>query len=172
MSEPTEARFQQSSLAGLQHPFASGVFGRSEILGLKGSSDAWFAAGLLARKESAETLLVVAADQAEAQRFYRALSFFHGRQADILFFPHWETEPYAPLSPHPEIEATRLSTLAALASGRGKAVVTTVKALQQKILPRQVLDSLSLQLEVGSEMPRDDSFAGVGFARLPARQPG
>ena len=169
MSEPTEPRFQHSSLAGLQHPFASGVFGRSEILGLNGSSDAWFAAGLLARKESAETLLIVASDQAEAQRFYRALSFFHGRQADILFFPHWETEPYAPLSPHPEIEATRLATLAALANDRGKAVVTTVKALQQKILPRAVLESLRLQLEVGDEMPRDvllHGLASLGYQRV------
>ena len=169
MSEPTEPRFQHSSLAGLQHPFASGVFGRSEILGLNGSSDAWFAAGLLARKESAETLLIVASDQADAQRFYRSLSFFHGRQADILFFPHWETEPYAPLSPHPEIEATRLATLAALANDRGKAVVTTVKALQQKILPREVLDSLRLQLEVGDEMPRDvllHGLASLGYQRV------
>ena len=169
MSEPTEPRFQHSSLAGLQHPFASGVFGRSEILGLNGSSDAWFAAGLLARKESAEALLIVASDQAEAQRFYRALSFFHGRQADILFFPHWETEPYAPLSPHPEIEATRLATLAALTNDRGKAVVTTVKALQQKILPREVLDSLRLQLEVGDEILRDGllhGLASLGYQRV------
>ncbi len=147
----------------------AGVFGRSEILGLNGSSDAWFAAELLARNERSDCLLIVAASQAEAQRFHRALSFFHGRQADILFFPHWETEPYAPLSPHPEIEATRLATLAALTKGRGKAIVTTVRALQQKILPRQVLDALRLQLEVGSDIPRDELLQGLsslGYQRV------
>jgi transcription-repair coupling factor (superfamily II helicase) len=168
MSAPTEPRIQHCSLSGVQHPFSTGVFGRSEILGLNGSSDAWFAAELLARSENDKCLLVLAPDQAEAERFYRALNFYHGRQADILFFPHWETEPYAPLSPHPEIEATRLATLAALASGRGKAVVTTVKALQQKVLPRNILNSLRLQLEVGSEIPRDvllQGLSSLGYQR-------
>ena len=126
MSETTEPRIQHSTLSGLLEPFSTGSSGRTEILGLNGSSDAWFSAGLLAREGPVSTLLVVAPDQATAQRFHRALVFYHGIAADILFFPHWETEPYAPLSPHPEIEATRLSTLAALAAGRGRAVVTTV----------------------------------------------
>ncbi len=147
----------------------TGVFGRNEILGLNGSSDAWFASGLLARSEQEGCLLVLAPGQAEAERFHRALSFYHGRQSDILFFPHWETEPYTPLSPHPEIEATRLATLAALANGRGKAVVTTVKALLQKIIPRNVLETLSLGLEVGSELPRDVLLQGLtslGYQRV------
>jgi transcription-repair coupling factor (superfamily II helicase) len=146
-----------------------GIFGRSEILGLNGSSDAWFTAELLARSENDKCLLVLAPGQAEAERFYRDLSFYHGRQADILFFPHWETEPYAPLSPHPEIEATRLATLAALAKGQGKAVVTTVKALLQKMLPRVVLDSLSLELEVGNEISREALLRGLsslGYQRV------
>ena len=130
---------------------------------------AWFSAGLLAREDSGSTLLVVAPDQATAQRFHRALVFYHGIAADILFFPHWETEPYAPLSPHPEIEATRLSTLAALAAGRGRAVVTTVKALQQKILPRSALDALALQLEIGQEICRDEllkDLTALGYQRV------
>ncbi|MDH3453605.1 MAG: hypothetical protein OEL80_00545 [Desulfuromonadales bacterium] len=169
MPATTEPRIQQCTLSGVLAPFAAGISGRTEILGLNGSSDAWFAAELLARNKRDEYLLVVASSQAEAQRFYRALCFFHGRQADILFFPHWETEPYAPLSPHPEIEATRLATLASLAKGRGKAIVTTVKALQQKVIPRKTLDSLQLQLEVGGEIPRDALLQGLsalGYQRV------
>ena len=169
MSETTEPRIQHSTLSGLLEPFSTGSSGCIEVLGLNGSSDAWFSAGLLAREASGSTLLVVAADQATAQRFHRALVFYHGIAADILFFPHWETEPYAPLSPHPEIEATRLSALATLATGRGKAVVTTVRALQQKVLPRRALDALALQLEVGQEVARDDLLEGLtalGYRRL------
>jgi len=161
MPATTEPHIQQCTLSAALEPFASGIAGRSEILGLHGSSDAWFAAELLGRNRDDACLLIVASGQAEAQRFYRALNFFHGQQADILFFPHWETEPYAPLSPHPEIEATRLATLAALANDRGRAVVTTVKALQQKVLPRPVLDALRLRLEVGSEIPRDALLQGL-----------
>ncbi len=169
MSETIEPRVLNFTLSGLIEPFTSGIFGRTEILGLNGSSDAWFAAGLLARNTRDEPLLIVASTQAEAQRFHRALSFFHGRQTDILFFPHWETEPFAPLSPHPEIEATRLATLASLANGRGKAIVTTVKALQQKILPRKVLDTLRLQLEVGNDISRDvllHGLSSLGYQRV------
>jgi transcription-repair coupling factor (superfamily II helicase) len=169
MSATTEPRIQHCTLSGVLAPFASGISGHSEVLGLNGSSDAWFAAELLARNRRDEYLLVVASSQAEAQRFYRALSFFHGRQADILFFPHWETEPYAPLSPHPEIEATRLATLASLSSGRGKAIITTVKALQQKVLPRKIFDSLQLKLEVGKDIPRDALLQGLsalGYQRV------
>ena len=169
MSETTEPRIQHSTLSGLLEPFSTGSSGRTEILGLNGSSDAWFSAGLLAREDPVSTLLVVAPDQATAQRFHRALVFYHGIAADILFFPHWETEPYAPLSPHPEIEATRLSTLAALAAGRGRAVVTTVKALQQKVLPRSALDTLVLQLEIGQEICRDELLKGLtalGYQRV------
>jgi len=168
MSETTESQIQHSTLTGLLEPFTTGASGRTEILGLSGSSDAWFCAGLLARAVSDATLLVVAADQATAQRFHRALVFYHGIAADILFFPHWETEPYAPLSPHPEVEATRLSTLAALATGRGKAVVTTVKALQQKVLPRSVFETLALQLETGQEISRNDlltNLTALGYQR-------
>jgi transcription-repair coupling factor (superfamily II helicase) len=157
------------TLSGVLEPFTTGIFGRSEILGLNGSSSAWFAAGLLARKGQETCLLIVAPDQTEAQRFWRALSFFHGRQNDILFFPHWETEPFAPLSPHPEIEATRLATLAALANDRGRAIVTTARALQQKLLPRKVLDSLRLQLEVGNEIPREvllHGLSSLGYQRV------
>ena len=110
MSETAEPRIQHSTLSGLLESFSSGFAGRAEILGLSGSSDAWFSAGLLKSKGPGSVLLIVAPDQVTAQRFYRALVFYHGIPADILFFPHWETEPYAPLSPHPEVEATRLTT--------------------------------------------------------------
>lgn len=161
MSATAEPRTQHTSLENILETFASGISGRCEILGLNGSSDAWFAAGLLANSSLDVPLLIVSSSQVEAQRFYRALSFFHGRQDDILLFPHWETEPYAPLSPHPEIEATRLATLATLAAGRGKAVVTTVRALQQKIVPREVLQRLQLRLEVGSDISRERLLKGL-----------
>ncbi len=168
MSTPTEPTHQLVSLSALAKAVAADRAGRIEALGLGGSSGAWLAAELLAIGESPR-LLVLAPDQATAQRFHRALSFFHGRPSDILFFPHWETEPYSPLSPHPEIEATRLSTLASLSSGRGRALITTVRAIQQKVLPRAVLAALILQLEVGREYAREDlvrGLAALGYQRV------
>ncbi len=159
MPTTTEPTIHHCTLSGLATSFSTGVYGCSEVVGLSGSSGAWFAAELLA--QNGPCLLILAADMASAQTFHRALSFFHGRSDEILFFPHWETEPYAPLSPHPEIEAIRLATLATLVNGRGRAVVTTVRAIQQKVLPREVLTSLKLKLEIGQEIGRDELLNGL-----------
>lgn len=167
MSAPVELTLQHCSLSGLVAGVASDSNCRVEALGLGGSSGAWLAAELLATGGTA-CLLVLAPDQATAQRFHQAACFYHGRPGEILLFPHWETEPYAPLSPHPEIEATRLATLSSLTRGSARAVVTTVRALQQKVLPRAILVSLCLQLEVGGEFPRETllkGLAALGYQR-------
>ena len=75
MSETTEPRIQHSTLSGLLETLSSNFTGRAEILGLNGSSDAWFSAGLLTSEGPGPVLLVVAPDQMTAQRFYRALFF-------------------------------------------------------------------------------------------------
>jgi transcription-repair coupling factor (superfamily II helicase) len=141
---------------------------RAEVLGLTGSSGAYLAAGLLAAGEP--RLAVLAPDQAAAQQFSEALAFYHGRPGEVALFPGWELDPYAPLSPHPDVEAQRLATLTALAAGRLRAVVTTVRALQQRLIPRTVLASLQLVLEAGSEYPRDQLLArlmALGYQRVP-----
>ncbi len=141
---------------------------RAEVLGLAGSSSAYLAAGLLVAGEA--RLAVLAPDQATAQQFCEALAFYHGRPAEVALFPGWELDPYAPLSPHPDVEAQRLATLAALAAGRLRAVVTTVRALQQRLIPRTVLASLHLVLQAGSEYPRDQlltRLTALGYQRVP-----
>ena len=141
---------------------------RAEVLGLAGSSGAWLAAGLLAA--GAPRLAVLAADQATALRFAEALAFYHGSAEEIALFPGWELDPYAPLSPHPEVEAQRLATLAALAGNRLRGAVTTVRALMQRVIPRQVLAELRLILECGGEYPRDELLArlsALGYSRVP-----
>ena len=141
---------------------------RAELLGLIGSSGAYLAAGLLAAGEP--RLAVLAADALAAQQFADALAFYHGNPEEIALFPGWELDPYTPLSPHPEVEAQRLATLTALAAGRLRAVVTTVRAVQQRLLPRQVLAELSLELQAGRDYPRDSLLAklvALGYQRVP-----
>ena len=141
---------------------------RAELLGLAGSSGAYLAAGLLAAGEP--KLAVLAPDLAAAQQFYEGVAFYHGRADEVALFPGWELDPYAPLSPHPDIEAQRLATLTALAAGRLRVVVTTVRALQQRLIPRAVLASLRLVLQTGCEYPRNELLAklvALGYQRTP-----
>ena len=139
-----------------------------ELLGLIGSSGAHLLAGLLAA--SSETLLVLAADQKQADQFAADLDFFHGRPGEICTFPHWEIRPYEPLTPHPEVEATRLATLAALHEGRARAVVVTVRALLQRVIPRQVLGGLCQHLVAEEEYLRPELVATLlrlGYQPVP-----
>ncbi len=123
-----------------------------EVLGLLGSSNAYLLAAELGT--FSEPLLVVAADGREAERCAAALAFYHGRPEEVLLFPHWEIRPYEPLNPHPEVEASRLSALAALHEGRARAVVTTARALSQRVIPRAVLGTLSASLRAGADYAR------------------
>lgn len=136
------------------HSFVDGVntfTGPSEVLGLTGSSGARFLAGLLPRKQP---LLILVANLDLARQTVRELQFFAPSPSQIHLFPHWEMAPYEPLTPHCELEATRLATLQALLVGQAQVVVTTVSALQQRVIPRTVLKSLREELLFEEEYPR------------------
>jgi transcription-repair coupling factor (superfamily II helicase) len=141
---------------------------RTEVLGLLGSCGAYLLACELAAVP--EPFLVVAADSREAERFAAALAYYHGRPDEILLLPHWEIRPYEPLSPHPEVEAARLAALAALHQGRARAVVTTARALLQRVIPREVLAGLCETLAAGEEYPRarfTDRLLRLGYNAVP-----
>lgn len=136
------------------HSFAEAAPVRhSEVCGLVGSAAAYLLSRRLA--SSREPLYIIAVDQQQAERFAADLAFYHPYSEQIGLFPHWEVGPYEALTPHPDIEATRVATLAALHAGRLRAVVLTVRSLMQRVMPRQVLAGLCESLTVGSEVPRD-----------------
>ena len=140
----------------------------AEVLGLLGSSDAYLLSALLAGSD--ETLLVLAADSRQAEQFAADLAFYHGKPGEIFLLPHWEMRPYEPLTPHPEIEATRLATLAALHEGRARAVVVTVRALLQRVIPRAILAGLCDRLLIEEEYPRPallERLLALGYQPVP-----
>lgn len=124
-----------------------------EILGLSGSSNAALLADRLNKRP--RPLLILCADQAEARRLHTDLRFYTACPERVGLFPHWEVGPYDPLTPHPEIEATRLDTLVRLLKGELDALVVPLPALMQRVIPRPILAQLSLLLEQEEEYPRD-----------------
>ena len=162
---------QQHIAHATRKAFVEGVLasrGRAEVLGLVGASGAYLLAGLLAA--SSETLLVVTATQREATRLAADLAFCHGRGGEIFLFPHWEVGPYEPLQPHPEVEAERLAALAALHEGRARALVVPVRALLQRVIPREVLAGLCERLQVEEEYPRPpllQRLVELGYQAVP-----
>ncbi|PLX82490.1 MAG: transcription-repair coupling factor [Desulfuromonas sp.] len=126
--------------------------GQVDVLGLHGSCGAHLLAQLM--ESERRTLLVVVPDQRQARTLFEELRFYSGSDNTVWYLPHWEMRPYEALTPHAEVEATRLATLAALASGRAKIVVLPVRALLQRVIPWEVLAELSERLVVGEEYPR------------------
>jgi len=139
-----------------------------EILGLHGSASAYLLARII--PESKTPLAILCSDQEQARSLVDELKFFHPRPDEIALLPHWELSPYDPLSPHPELEANRMAALSALVGNRLQAVVVPVRSLLQKTIPRQVLETVSMELILEEEYPRQqllEIFLQLGYQPVP-----
>ncbi|MFC3125822.1 transcription-repair coupling factor [Pseudoroseomonas globiformis] len=103
--------------------------------------------------ETRGTVLHVCRDDARMARLAEGLAFF-APQLAILRFPAWDVLPYDRISPHPELVAERVATLARLVSGRQspQVVLTTVNALIQRVPPQSVFEGASLLLKPGERI--------------------
>ncbi len=124
-----------------------------ELFGLNDSAAAYVLARLQAGGSG--SLLVLTADGDQARRWAENLRFFSPRPERVVLLPQWEVAPYAPMSPHPEAEAERLTALAKMLAGQAEIVVAPVRALLQKLVPRRVLEEHHRRLRVGDEWRRE-----------------
>ena len=88
--------------------------GRWTLAGLPEGADA-LALAELARTTGGQDILHVARDGQRLERLQDGLRFF-APEREVLVFPAWDCLPYDRLSPHPDIVAERLETLARLAA--------------------------------------------------------
>lgn len=84
------------------------------------------------------------------------LRFFLKETNDIAFlFPQWETLPYDEIPPHPEIVKGRVKCLFSLLRGEEVMIISSIKALMQKVLSPLDLEKSIFPLSVGEEIDRD-----------------
>ncbi|HXC55169.1 MAG TPA: transcription-repair coupling factor [Rhizomicrobium sp.] len=150
--------------------------GRFAVSGAPAGYDAFLAVEAAARTQS--LVVFVASDDVHAAAVIEAAEFF-APSLTILSFPAWDCLPYDRVSPKPDIESTRLATLAALAraAGPGTAlVVTTVNALLQRVPPKDWIAQASFFARAGRDVDRDRMIAflaGNGYVRASTvREPG
>ena len=140
---------------------------------LSGAPEGYDAA-LLAREARARAAPVihVARDDRRMAAMRAALSFVAPDLA-VLDFPAWDTMPYDRVSPAAGIQAARLATLAALASGglRGPFVVlTTLSAAMQRVPARETLRNAAFSARVGDRLDEAGLrafLARMGFSPAP-----
>ena len=115
--------------------------GRWTVAGLPEGADS-LALAELARTTGGQDILHVARDGQRLERLQDGLRFF-APEREVLVFPAWDCLPYDRLSPHPDIVAERLETLARLAAPKKAAapariVLASVGAALQKVPPRSL----------------------------------
>ncbi len=143
--------------------------GRITIAGVPEGYDALVLARLAGR---GGVVLHIARDDARMARLAEALAFF-GPDIEVLEFPAWDCVPYDRVSPHVEIVAARVRTLAALARPRAKGappriVLATVAAALQRVPPAEMFSSSGFSVAVGSRLDLDDLngfLARNGYSR-------
>ncbi|MHA1528747.1 MAG: CarD family transcriptional regulator, partial [Alphaproteobacteria bacterium] len=129
--------------------------------------DARLVADLVVRVNA--PVIHVARDDARAAAMAEALTVF-APALPVLQFPAWDCLPYDRISPNPEIAATRMATLAALADGfdRPAVVLTTLAAVTQRVPARAVVASASFIAQAGLQVDLGELVAWLtrmGFNR-------
>jgi transcription-repair coupling factor (superfamily II helicase) len=156
---------------------------RIGVRGLAGSSRAFLVAWL--QRALGRTVVWVVPHRRERGREERDADVFEGFRDDleyfrgrghVLAFPEPDTAPYDDTSPHPAVTAERLETLARLAAARAAGerldavVLTTVRAVLQRVPRRDRLARATLALKVGEDVdPRalTERLVFMGYERLP-----
>ncbi len=124
--------------------------------------------------------MAVAPDPVQAETLFGNIRFFAGGpggQKNVLYLPQFETLPYEPLSPHPDITAARIKTLVLMAEKKEPYVlVTTPAALSQKCAPENILEKSFMRIKVGDTTDREklaEFFALSGYVFSdPVEEPG
>jgi transcription-repair coupling factor (superfamily II helicase) len=143
---------------------------RIGLTGLVGSSKAYFLSYWRERVKG--PLLIIVPHLRNAESLLEDLRFFQGEGKDASFlFPEWETLPYDEIPPHPEMVGERMRSLFSLMRGEEIVVVSSIKALMQKVLsPSELKESFS-SLSAGGEVHREQIVhflqeAGYSPARI------
>ena len=121
--------------------------------GLHGSSTAL--ALLSAATKHDGIVLVVTRSNHQAQRLEQDIHLFSDGDLPVFHFPDHETLPYDAFSPHPDIIAERLSTLASLARLERGLLIVPVATLMQRLPPRSHALGRNIQLKTGQKLVID-----------------
>ena len=125
---------------------------------------AHMAAGV--RQAQGRSIVMVCADDSEAERVAKELSAFTGEGVRTLTAREFTFHNAAVVSR--QWEHARLSVLRALAAGECPILVATVEAFLQRTMPRELLTQASLTLRVGQSYDLaelTETLAAAGYSR-------
>jgi transcription-repair coupling factor (superfamily II helicase) len=101
-------------------------------------------------------VLHVCTDDAQLAQFEEQVKF-HAPTLPTIRFPAWDCLPYDRVSPSSNIVAERLSSLAAFTAEpqATRLVLTTVNAILQRVVPKQMVENASFRAKPGQRVSGD-----------------
>ncbi|KAB2953037.1 transcription-repair coupling factor [Heliorestis acidaminivorans] len=120
-------------------------------------------------RKSGRPLFVITHSPYQAKKIMEDLQTFLPDE-EILFFPATEVMPYEVLSASHELSAQRLTVLTRLARKEPITVVTTIEALQKKLVPPFVMERNLLSFACGQSTSVETlvtEIHGLGYERVP-----
>lgn len=98
-----------------------------------------------------QPVVVITPRPSSTQNLLEEIKFFSDNKLPLLYFPNWETLPYEPLSPHPDIISNRLSTLLQLPLLDKGVLVTCIPTLMHYLSSFDYVQGKHLQFQVGQK---------------------
>jgi len=142
---------------------------RDALAGLKGSSAVALVAALH-RRHPERVFLALTPGPREAAAAEADLEALLGGGGDARLYPQKEALPYEEAEPNLEIGSLRVEAVEGVFSGTTKILVTTPRALQERVPVPAALDNLRLTVRVGDPVDLHALTAHLeerGFERVP-----
>src|SRR5437870_5084469 len=162
-----------SDIADFRRIASEALRGETDIIvsGLAGSAVSLFIAGLW--QFLRRPLIVVTPQDRGVQALATDLAYFHGElnangAERVSPFPAWETDPYAGLTPHADIQQARATTLWRLRKRRVDIVVGSIRSLATRLAPPSQFDTYSLHIAAGDDLSQDllmEHLTNSGYLR-------
>lgn len=109
---------------------------------------------ILARLAAGRRLLILTETAFEASRLAEEIAWFAPELA-IHLFPDWETLPYDPISPHPDLVSERLSTLWLSSQKRCQVLIAPAATSLQRLPPPAFLAAHAFLFKQGDTFDLD-----------------
>jgi transcription-repair coupling factor (superfamily II helicase) len=170
-----------SEVADFRRIAADALRGDTEVVvsGLAGSARALFIAGLW--QSLRRPLIVVTPQDRSVDLLATDIGYFHselnaGSANRVSPFPAWETDPYAGLTPHADIQQARATTLWRLRNNQVDIVVASIRSMATRLASPSQFDTYSLHVTSGEDLSQElliEHLASAGYLRQePVGAPG
>src|SRR5262245_26628724 len=162
-----------SNVADFRRIASDALRGDSDVVvaGLSGSARALFIAGMA--QALRRPLIVVTPQDRAVEAFASDINYFHQElntngAARVAAFPAWETDPYAGLTPHADIQQARATTLWRLRNKDVDIVVASIRSMATRLPAPAQFDTYSLHVSSGDDLLQEllmEHLANAGYLR-------